>query len=84
MTQVHLELCGLRGWAVAGLSIDYGKCFDFLPKAVVVALALELGIDLGTCRGWREARSSGRTPVTWRSTRLAWHQGARGRCGRVQ
>ena len=50
MTQVLLELCRLQGWDVAGMSIDYVKCFDLIPKAVVLALALELGMDLGTCR----------------------------------
>ena len=49
MTQVLLELCRLRGWAVAGMSIDYVKCLDLIPQAVVLALALELGMDPGTC-----------------------------------
>ena len=50
VTQVLLELCRLRGWAAAGMSIDYVKCFDLIPQAVVLALALELGMDPGTCR----------------------------------
>ena len=50
VTQVLLELCRLRRWAVAGMSIDYVKCFDLIPQAVVLALALELGMDPGTCR----------------------------------
>ena len=50
MTQVLLELCRLRGWAVVGMCIDYVKCFDLIPQAVVLALALELGMDTGTCR----------------------------------
>ena len=49
-THVLLELCRLRRWAVARMSIDYVKCFDLIPQAVVLALALELGMDLGTCR----------------------------------
>ena len=49
VTQVLLELCRHRGWAVAGMSIDYVTCFDLIPQAVVSALALELGIDPGTC-----------------------------------
>ena len=48
-TQVLLELCRPRGWAVAEMSIDYVKCFDLIPQALVLALALELGIDPGTC-----------------------------------
>ena len=50
VTQVLLERCRLRGWAVAGMSINYVKCFDLIPQAVVLALALELGMDTGTCR----------------------------------
>ena len=50
VTQVLLELCRLRGWAVAGMSIDYVKCFNLIPQAVVLALPLELGMDPGTCR----------------------------------
>ena len=51
--QVLLELCRLKRWAVAGMSIDYVKCFDLIPQAVVLALALELGMDPGTCRALR-------------------------------
>ena len=32
VTQVLLEPCRLRGRAVAGMSIDYAKCFDLFPK----------------------------------------------------
>ena len=32
------------------MSIDYVKCFGLIPQAVVLALALELGMDPGTCR----------------------------------
>ena len=32
------------------MSIDYVKCFDLISQAVVLALALELGMDPGTCR----------------------------------
>ena len=50
VTQVLLELCRLRGWGVAGMIIDYIKCLDLIPQAVMLAPALELGMDLGTCR----------------------------------
>ena len=50
VTRILLELCRLRGWLVAGMSIDYIKCFDLMSQAVVLALALELGMDPGTCR----------------------------------
>ena len=32
------------------MSIDYVTCFHLIPQAVVLALALELGMDPGTCR----------------------------------
>ena len=32
-----------------GMSIDYVKCFDLIPQAVVLALALVLGMDPGMC-----------------------------------
>ena len=50
VAQVLLELCHLQGWAVAGTSIDYVKYFDLIPQAIMLALALELGMDPGTCR----------------------------------
>ena len=50
VTKVLLELCRLCRRAVAGMSIDYVKCFDLIPQAVVLALAFELGMDPGTCR----------------------------------
>ena len=49
VTQVLLEMCHLRGWAVVGMSINYVKCFDLIPQAVALALVLELGMDPGTC-----------------------------------
>ena len=48
--QVLLDMCCLKRWAVAGTSIDYIKFFNPIPQAVIVALALELGVDPGTCR----------------------------------
>ena len=50
VTHVLLERFRLRGWAVAGMSIDYVKCFDVIPQAVVLALALQLGMDPGSGR----------------------------------
>ena len=32
------------------MSIHYVKCFDLILRAVTLALALELGVDPGTCR----------------------------------
>ena len=32
------------------MSIDYIKCFDLIPQAVMLALALEPGMDPGACR----------------------------------
>ena len=36
---VLLELAQLREWNLAGLSLDYVKCFDIIPQAVVLRLA---------------------------------------------
>ena len=66
VTQVLLELCRLRGWAVEGMSIDYVKCFDLIPQAVVLALAVELGMDPGTCR------ALGAMYKQLRSFKIAW------------
>ena len=49
VTPVLLELCRPQGWAVAGMSIDYVQCFNLIPQVVVLALALDVGTDLGTC-----------------------------------
>ena len=62
VTQVLRELCCLQHWSVAGMSIGYVKCFNLTPQAVVLALALELGMDPGACR------ALGRKQVTKRST----------------
>ena len=64
-TQVLLELCPLRGWAVAGRSIDYVKCFDLIPQAVVLALALELGMDPELRRAFKIAGAFG---LWWQAT----------------
>ena len=50
VTQVILELCRLKGLAVAGMSINYVQSFDLIQQAVVLALALEPGMDLGVAR----------------------------------
>ena len=55
VTQVLLELCRLRGWAVAGMSIDYVKCFDLIPQAVVLALAMDLDPDPGALPSLKDA-----------------------------
>ena len=47
--EIFLELCHLRRWAIRGMNFDYAKCFDLITLVVVLALALELGMDLGTC-----------------------------------
>ena len=50
-TQVLLKLCRLKRWAVAGMSINYVKCFDLIPQAVVPALALELDPGVASALG---------------------------------
>ena len=48
VTAVLLELARLKGWNVAGLNLDYVKCFDIIPQAVVLRVARELGMERGT------------------------------------
>ena len=48
VTAVLLELARLKGWNLAGLSMDYVKCFDIIPQAVLLRVARELGMDRGT------------------------------------
>ena len=62
MTQVLTEPCRLRGWDVAEMSIDYVKCFHLIPDAVLLALALELGMDPRTCRALEPCTSSSSGP----------------------
>ena len=50
VTQVLLELARLKGWRPEGLSLDYVKCFDLIPQAVVLRIARELGMDDGVLR----------------------------------
>ena len=62
VTQLLLELCHLRGWMVAGMSIDYKKCFDLIPQAVVLRVAAELGMAPAVYRAlgvmYRQVRRS--------------------------
>ena len=66
MTHVLLELCRLKGWALAGMSVDYKKIFDLIPQAVVLRVAAELGMAptvyraLGACTGSSGGHSSSR------------------------
>ena len=45
VTRVLLELAWLKGWRPEGLGRDYVKCFDLIPRAVVLRIAHELGMD---------------------------------------
>ena len=76
VTAVLLELARLKGGNPAGLSLDYVKCFDIIPQAVVVRVARELGMDRGTLRAlaamYRQLRRAfwlaGRLGEWWRAT----------------
>ena len=50
VTAVLMELARLKGWNLAGLSLEYVECFDIIPQAVVLRVARELGMDRGTLR----------------------------------
>ena len=62
VTQLLLELCRLRGWVVVGMSINYKKCFDLTPHAIVLRVAAELGLAPDICRAigamYRQLRRS--------------------------
>ena len=76
VTAVLLELARLKGWNLAGLSLDYVKCFDIIPQAVVLRLARELGMDRVTLRALaamyrqlrRAFRLAGSLGEWWRAT----------------
>ena len=71
-TQVLLELCRLKGWAVAGMSIDYVKCFDLIPQAVILALAWELAWTQGSQGPWAPCASNSTGRSRWPG---AWGRG---------
>ena len=58
------------------MNIDYVKCFDLIPQAVVLALALDLGMDQGVARALgpmykqlrRSFRVAGCLGAWWRAT----------------
>ena len=76
VTQVLLELARLKGWRLEGLSLDYVKCFDLIPQAVVLRIARDLGMDdrvlrapAAMCRQLRRAfRLAGALGVWWQAT----------------
>ena len=49
VTAVLLELARLKGWSLAGLTLDYVKCCDIIPQAVVLRVVRELGMDKARC-----------------------------------
>ena len=50
ITHMLLELCRLRSWTVAEMSVDYKKCFDLISQAVVLRAVAELGLAPEICR----------------------------------
>ena len=40
-----MEPARLKGWRLEGLALDYVKCFDLIPQAVVRRIARERGMD---------------------------------------
>ena len=72
VTQVLLELARLKGWRLEGLSLDYVKCFDLIPQAVVLR-ALSAWTT-GCCAPWQSCIGS-------YGGRSAW-QGRWGRGGK--
>ena len=77
VTKVLLELARLKGWRLEGLSLDYVKCFDLIPQAVVLRIARALGMDDGVLRAlaamyWqlrRAFRLAGALGAWWQATK---------------
>ena len=76
VTQVLLELSRLKGWTLFGVNLDYVKCFDLIPQAVVLRVGQELGLEPGILRAltgmYRQLRRafkvSGCLGSWWRAT----------------
>ena len=76
LTQVLLELSRLKGWTLFGVNLDYVKCFDLIPHAVVPRVGQELGMEPGIMRAvtgmYRQLRRafkvSGCLVSRWRAT----------------
>ena len=76
VTQVLLELSRLKGWTRLGVNLDYVKCFDLIPQAVVLRVGQELGLEPGILRAligmYRQLRRafkvSGCLGSWWRAT----------------
>ena len=76
VTQVLLELSRLKGWTPFGVNLDYVKCFDLIPQAVVLRVGQELGMEPGILRAltgmYRQLRRafkvSGCLGSWWRAT----------------
>ena len=76
VTHVLPELARLKGWQLEGLSLDYVKCFDLIPQAVVLRITRGLGMDNGVLRAlaamyrhlWRAFRLAGALRAWWQAT----------------
>ena len=76
VTQVLQELARLKGWRLEGLSLDYVKCFDLIPQALVLQITRELGMDDGVLRALaamyrqlrRAFRLAGALGAWWQAT----------------
>ena len=76
VTQVLLELSRLKGWTLFGVNLDYVKCFDLIPQAVVLRVGQVLGMEPGIVRAlmgmYRQLRRafkvSGCLGSWWRAT----------------
>ena len=66
VTQVLLELARVKGWRLEGLSLDYVKCFDLIPQALVLRIARELGMDGWVLRPRRPCIGSSNGRSAWR------------------
>ena len=74
VTAILLELALLKGWTLAGVSVDCFKCFDIMPQAVVVRVAGELGINRGIPRALAAMQQQLRRTIWPMGTLGEWWQ----------
>ena len=53
--QCAIEMCGESGKGTAGYNLDLVRCFNCLPREVLLFACGRLGMSQGTIQGWRQA-----------------------------
>ena len=76
VTQALLELSRLQGWTLIAVNIDYVKCLNLIPQAVILRVGQDLGMEPGILQDFtsmyrqlhRAFKSSGCLGSWWRAT----------------